>query len=315
MAIKTLTNNEKATDNFGILSVSELPTKAGGTYLDLTLSDKEHNTYEAVKVWNSTKDQFKADKGMVIEAQILAKEYKGKIGYEIINYKVVDLPISEYVHSSKYDPENLYRMTMLMLNGMEDTGLKSLTIRIYEKYHDKIVTWSAAKSMHHDYKGGLIEHVCRMILHAQMTTKIYPGLNEELLLCATALHDIGKLDELDTDELGASEYTVPGTLLGHPFIGAQIIEREFKELHPEKDPSEILPLIHCVIAHSGNMEWGAIAKPAMAEAYALWLIDMFDSRMKMCEEALDGLQPGEMSASVCKGLSSYIYKAPSRNQG
>ena len=161
------------------------------------------------------------------------KRVQREIGYEIINYKVVDLPISEYVHSSKYDPENLYRMTMLMLNGMEDTGLKSLTIRIYEKYHDKIVTWSAAKSMHHDYKGGLIEHVCRMILHAQMTTKIYPGLNEELLLCATALHDIGKLDELDTDELGASEYTVPGTLLGHPFIGAQIIEREFKELHPD----------------------------------------------------------------------------------
>lgn len=312
MAIRELKHNEKATATFGILSIEEMPTKAGGVYLNLTLSDKEHILYEGVKVWNSTKEQFKAEKGSVIEAQILAKEYKGQMGYEIISFRPVDLPITDYVHASKYNPEELYQMVLKALAGLHDTGYKSLTMYLYEKHHDKILSWSAAKSMHHNYKGGWIEHVSRMVLHAQMMTNLYPILNKELLVCATALHDIGKLVEMETDELGAAEYTVTGSLLGHPYIGAKIVEDAFRELYPENDLEYILPLIHCIVAHSGKMEWGAVVKPIMAEAYALFLIDMFDARMKNFEEALEPLAAGEITQSFQKALGSLAYKAPER---
>ena len=312
MAIKDLKNNERATDTFGILALEELPTKAGGTYLNLTLSDKEHNLYEGVKLWSTTKDTFKSEKGKVIEAEVMAKEYRGLIGFEIIKYKVTDLPIKDFVHSSKYDAENLYQMVLGILKGLPDTGYASVTLALYDKYHEQIVNWSAAKSRHHNFKGGLIEHICRMVLQAQNMVKLYPILNAELLICATSLHDLGKIVELDTDDLGAAEYTATGSLLGHAYIGAKMIEEEFKALFPDKEKDFILPLIHCILTHHGKQEWGAVTTPIMAEAYALFLIDMFDSRMKMFEEALEPLHDGDITASYDKALGSLVYKAPLR---
>ena len=147
-----------------------------------------------------------------------------------------------------------------------------------------------------------------MIKAAEQICGIYPSLNRELLLIGTALHDIGKLKELETNEFGISEFTPEGNLSGHTLCGIEMLNNAVTEMEEAPDPEEYKQVKHMIASHHGLLEHGAIVVPATAEAMVLNNLDLIDSRMYMFEEALTGIEPGTVSGSIWALDGAHIYK-------
>ena len=156
---------------------------------------------------------------------------------------------------------------------------------------------SAAKSVHHGFVGGLLEHTLSVVKMCDYFSKQYPALNRDLLLTAAMFHDIGKTKELSA--FPENDYTDDGQLLGHIIIGSQMVKERIDTMpgFPKKLESE---LIHCILAHHGELEYGSPKKPALIEAMALNLADNADAKdgdhdgdLKRCrgQHGLARLQP------------------------
>ena len=144
---------------------------------------------------------------------------------------------------------------------------------------------SAAKSVHHGFVGGLLEHTLSVVKMCDYFSKQYPALNRDLLLTAAMFHDIGKTKELSA--FPENDYTDEGQLLGHIIIGVQMLEERIAAMpgFPKKLEHE---LIHCILAHHGELEYGSPKKPALIEALALNLADNADAKLETMTEILKG---------------------------
>ena len=141
---------------------------------------------------------------------------------------------------------------------------------------------------------------------ASYVHKIYVKTNLEILICGTALHDIGKLTELNTDEFGSADYSVDGRLFGHAVIGMNMVDEEAK--NGPYDPEQVRQIKHMIASHHGSLEFGAITTPATPEAFLLHEIDMIDSRMYIFGKETDKIEPGQMTERVFALENSSIYK-------
>ena len=159
--------------------------------------------------------------------------------------------------------------------------------------------------MHHNLKGGLIYHSYRMVKAAETICEVYNNLDKELMVCGAALHDIGKIWEYDTDSTGNAEFTVSGVLFGHLYMGASLIKKnaEGQNYSPEK----IKMLTHMILAHHGELEYGAVVSPAIAEAFALYMIDNLDAKMYVFDEQRELLGLGGLTEKRPFGMENRIY--------
>ena len=149
---------------------------------------------------------------------------------------------------------------------------------------------SAAKSVHHGFVGGLLEHTLSVTKLSAYFADNYKILNKDLLVCAAMFHDIGKLEELST--FPENDYTDEGQLLGHIMIGAMEIAERIKTIDgfPEKLAHE---MEHCILAHHGELEYGSPKKPALPEAVALSYADNIDAKMETMRELLANVPEGD----------------------
>jgi 3'-5' exoribonuclease len=140
---------------------------------------------------------------------------------------------------------------------------------------------SAAKSVHHGFVGGLLEHTLSVLKLCQFYVKQYPILNEDLLYTAALCHDIGKVYELSA--FPENDYTDDGQLLGHIVMGCEMVGEQIREIpgFPKKLGNE---LKHCILAHHGELEFGSPKKPALVEAVALNFADNTDAKMETMKE-------------------------------
>ena len=178
-----------------------------------------------------------------------------------------------------------------LVNGYEpfafifsDPLLKKYYVE-HEKFIKAFKFSSAAKSVHHGFVGGLLEHTLSVTRLCDHYAGTYPILNRDLLITAAIFHDIGKTRELSAFPM--NDYTDDGQLLGHIMIGAEMIHDAVRTIQgfPRTLESE---LKHCILAHHGELEYGSPKKPAMAEALALNLADNTDARMQTLTELFEG---------------------------
>ena len=148
---------------------------------------------------------------------------------------------------------------------------------------------SSAKSVHHGFVGGLLEHTLSVTRFCDFMAKSYGILNRDLLITAAILHDIGKTKELSL--FPQNDYTDDGQLLGHIMIGAEMVHDAAQKI--EGFPMELEnQLKHCILAHHGELEYGSPKKPAMVEAVALNLADNADAKMETLTELFDAAPAG-----------------------
>ena len=191
---------------------------------------------------------------------------------------------SDYLPVSENSTDDMYGQLLGMINSVNNPFLSSLLRKLFVEDQDFLKAFqghSAAKTVHHGFIGGLLEHTLGVTRLCDYIAKTYPIVNRDLLITAALLHDIGKTKELSAFPL--NDYTDEGQLLGHIYIGAQMIHDLAREIpdFPEFLKNE---LIHCILSHHGELEYGSPKKPALAEAVALNLADNTDARMETLTE-------------------------------
>jgi 3'-5' exoribonuclease len=188
----------------------------------------------------------------------------------------------------------------------DKTPLSKPALALLEEHKEKFKTSSAAVYMHHNYKCGLIYHTYRMVKAAAAMCEIYKELDKEILVCATALHDLGKIHEYNTDPVGNAETTELAALYGHLYLGAMFFSNKCAQITGcDKERQRLLT--HCILAHHGQGEWGAVRTPATPEAFALHYIDNLDAKIESCNIMYDQTQPGKSTEKKLAGFDR-LYK-------
>ena len=199
---------------------------------------------------------------------------------------------ANYLPVSKKDISVMYQELLSYINSMENEWLKKLMEAFFVKDEAFLTNFkksSAAKSVHHGFVGGLLEHTLGVVKLCDYFAKSYPMLKRDLLLAAAMCHDIGKTKEISL--FPQNDYTDDGQLLGHIMIGAEMVHDAAQKI--EGFPMELEnQLKHCILAHHGELEYGSPKKPAMVEAVALNLADNADAKMETLTELFDAAPAG-----------------------
>lgn len=265
-----------------------LTGKSGKEYVSLILQDKT-GTIDA-KIWdfNCEIGQYEAMDFVHIDARVtsfqdalqlnISKIYKSREG---------EYYPEDYFPKTDKDVEEMYRKIKKYITSIKDMNLRLLTEDFFitdKEFVKKFKNHSAAKSIHHSFMGGLLEHTLSVVNMCDYYASNYPIINRDLLISAALLHDIGKMEELSP--FPRNDYTDKGQLLGHIFIGANQVTEKIKNIanFPEKLAGE---LIHCILSHHGELEYGSPKKPATIEAMALHFADNTDAKLQTMTELLN----------------------------
>lgn len=195
---------------------------------------------------------------------------------------------ADYMPTTEKSVESMYEELTAYIRQIGNTHLRQLLEYFFvkdEEFIKKFKGHSAAKTVHHSFSGGLLEHTLSVLHMCEYFAGAYPILNRDLLYTAAICHDIGKTRELST--FPDNDYTDEGQLIGHIVIGVEMINDALRSLpdFPVKLANE---LKHCIIAHHGELEYGSPKKPALAEALALNLADNADAKMQTLTEIFKG---------------------------
>lgn len=181
------------------------------------------------------------------------------------------------------------------LSKLKNPTIKKITMKLYRKFEDQFYLYPAATKFHHAYISGLAYHTASMLRLAEGFLKVYPFLNEDLLMAGIVLHDVTKVLEFDSFE--GSEYTTQGRLIGHISMGAAEVAIAAKELKLA-DTEEAMLLEHIIISHHYFGNFGSPKKPNIAEALAIHFIDNIDSKICVLGEELDTIGLGEFTQPI-----------------
>lgn len=207
----------------------------------------------------------------------------------------------DFAKKSKNNLEDMYEQILAIVHtGKNEGSLIKIVDELYKENKDLLINSAAGRTMHHDYIGGLLEHTLGMVKSCQAIGTVYPQLDEELLVCAAAVHDIGKLIEFQTNSLGAVEYTAEGQLLGHITYGIIMIDRIASKCVPY-NPERLMLLEHMVASHHERVEWGAIKNPCTPEAIVLASLDNIDAKINMVDKLKE---QGAAGITDCPGFES-----------
>ncbi|MCI8592373.1 MAG: HD domain-containing protein [Lachnospiraceae bacterium] len=190
----------------------------------------------------------------------------------------------DYLPVSSQNVEEMYAELLAYVRSVKNPWLAQLLDGWFVKDAKFVKAFkfsSAAKTVHHGFVGGLLEHTLSVTKLCAYYTKSYPFLNRDLLITAALLHDAGKTRELSP--FPVNDYTDNGQLLGHIMMGAEMIHDAAMGI-PGFPPRLESELKHCILAHHGELEYGSPKKPALAEAMALNLADNTDARMETLRE-------------------------------
>ncbi len=300
---------------------ADKPTSKGVPYVRVELFDGQKS--ESVSFFDATADKL-ASEGIKEDAILKIRLKKtlsvkdNKIYYNQEGWEICKDPTvtrGDFAHKAPIDPETAFQNILNTIKKVDSNpdgvgpykSISHLTLKLLQENAEAFKRSSAAVSMHHNYLSGLLYHTYRMIQEAWYACRVYERLDKELMICATALHDIGKITCYETTDVGDSAVTVVGRLLDHAAEGIKMIHDAAKE--DLYNPEKVLMLEHTIASHHGKKEWDAITTPAIPEAEMLHLIDMMDSHMNMFEEAYKEQLPGTLSDAKVYGLeNSYIYK-------
>lgn len=194
---------------------------------------------------------------------------------------------ADYLPVSRFDREEMYQELLSYINGVENTYLKQLLQEFFVKDQAFISAFkqsSAAKTVHHGFVGGLLQHTLGVTKLCDYYCSTYPLLKRDLLITAAICHDMGKTREISL--FPENDYTDAGQFLGHIVIGVEMIGEKVRNIlgFPEVLENE---LKHCILAHHGEYEFGSPKKPAIMEAMALNLADNTDAKLETFTEILE----------------------------
>jgi len=273
--------NKVITSSFVVVTKQIKPKKTGEPYLALTLGDRS-GQIEA-KMWDNVEevlDAFEQDDFLKIKG--LINKYKQRFQLTIHKLRKLgesEIDFSDYLPKTTKDIDELWRTVRDTVATFQNPHLKTL-VQAFMADPEIAAAYRnapAAKTLHHAYIGGLLDHVVSLFRSCDLMCQNYPQVNRDLLLTGAFLHDIGKIHELAYNR--SFSYTTKGQLLGHMIIELEMLQAKVAAI--PGFPDELKTLVeHLIISHHGQYEFGSPKLPMFPEALMLHYLDDLDSKME-----------------------------------
>lgn len=287
--IKDYNDGDRVFDIYLCKHKTSAVTKNGKPYENLILQDKT-GTLDA-KVWDPNNPGIgEFDVLDYIEVYGDITSFQGALQVNVKRIRKCqegEYTPADYLPVSKFDIEEMYEELLGYINGIENQYLKRLLQMFFVEDQDFIKAFkqsSAAKTVHHGFVGGLLQHTLSVARLCDYYCGAYPMLKRDLLISAAICHDIGKTREISL--FPQNDYTDEGQFLGHIVIGTEMLAEKISKI-------EGFPIIlaselkHCILSHHGEYEFGSPKKPAIMEAVALNFADNTDAKMQTFTEILE----------------------------
>ena len=273
--------NKIVTSTFVVVSRQVKPKKSGEPYLALTLGDRSGHI--EAKMWDNVEDAIDAcDQDDFIKVKGLINKYKNRFQLTIHKLRRLgesEVDFADYLPKTTKDIGELWQTLAGYVASFKDPHLKALVEafmadpEIAEAYRNA----PAAKTLHHAFIGGLLEHVVSLFNSCDLMCRNYPHINRDLLLTGAFFHDIGKIHELTYNR--SFSYTTRGQLLGHMIIELEMLQAKLQQMPDFPDSLKTL-VEHLIISHHGQYDFGSPKLPMFPEALMLHYLDDLDSKME-----------------------------------
>lgn len=292
-----------------VRSAEQRASANGKNYLDMTLADKSGSIN--AKMWDGTVQPPLA--GSIVKVRATGNEFNGRMQLRVEKIRAAEsrdqVDMSTLIPCAPRDPNEMLGEVVRAADHIADPDLRRITCELLDRAGDKLLTFPAAKQMHHAERSGLLHHTTTMLRAANAIMSVYPQLNASLLIAGVIVHDLAKIDEMDADTLGlVSDYSVDGKLIGHIVRG--VVNIQLAAEKTKANPGKALLLQHMVLSHHGIPEYGSPLAPKFPEAEVLNTIDTLDARLYEMDEALSRAIPGGFSEKVWGLDNRQLYRIP-----
>lgn len=287
--IETLREGERIQEIYLCRQRTTAMTKTGKEYENVVLQDKTGSL--DAKIWDPHSmgiDEFDALDYVEVNGDVTV--FNGQTQLSIKRARKIsetDVDPTNYLPCTNKNIDEMMMELTKFIAGVNNPYYKQVLTKLFidnTEFAEAFKKHSAAKSVHHGFIGGLLEHTLSVAKMCDFFAKQYPILNRDLLMTSAICHDIGKVYELS--DFPMNDYTDAGQLLGHIVMGSEMLGKIMDSIpdFPTKLKNE---LKHCILAHHGELEYGSPKKPALIEAMALNLADNADAKIETMTELLN----------------------------
>lgn len=285
-------------------------TNANNRYYDLTLADKTGEVN--AKIWDVQMVKgMELKDGIIVKVRGVVNEWQDSLQLKVERIRLLeaqeDLDIEDFVPAAPYKAEEMLEQVLAYIGRIRDKDIRGITETILKEKQEKLLFYPAAMRNHHSIRSGLLYHMLTMLKMAEKVMEVYSFLNSDYLYAGVMLHDLSKIEEMESNELGVvSSYTPEGMLLGHIIQGIKTIDRVGSQL--EADQETIILLQHLVLSHHYEPEFGSPKRPMIPEGEILHYLDLMDARMYDMQKALENVEPGGFSEKIWLLHNRNIYR-------
>jgi 3'-5' exoribonuclease len=280
--------NQVITSSFVVASKQIKSKKNGESFLSLTLADRTGQI--DAKMWDNVAEAMDTfDQDDFLKVRGLLNRYNRRFQLTIHKLRRMEeseVDYADYLPKTTKNIDELWRVVSEFVAGFQNPHLKALleAFMADPEIAAAYRTAPAAKTLHHAYIGGLLDHVVSLMKLCDLVARNYPDIDRELLLTGAFLHDIGKIHELSYARSFA--YTTRGQLLGHMILELEMLHAKIAQV--PGFPAELKTLIeHLIISHHGKYEFGSPKLPMFPEALMLHYLDDLDSKMESMRAHLE----------------------------
>ncbi len=307
--IRDFTPNQTISTTFLVKSKELRNKKTGGQFALITLSDR---TGDIIGHWwdnfEETIDTFDRDDIVFARGQVTV--YRNHLQLSIHRMRLCqerEYNLTDYFPTTRYDVDEMFAELVAIIGEFKNEYLRRLLQSIFadENTARKFKKAPAAKTMHHPYLGGLLEHSLSLVKLCRKVGEHYQGIDVDLLQTGAVLHDFGKIDELAYDR--AFGYTNDGQMIGHLVMETIMVSDHIKQI-PDFPDDLRRHLLHMLLAHHGKLEYGSPKLPSTPEALMLAYLDDLDSKVEAMMRLIAESQVGGDWTRISPMFERPIYR-------
>jgi len=298
-------------EGFLLVRTSAQRTGQTGTkYLDMTLCDRSGEVN--AKMWDGQTPAPAV--GSVVKVRAMMQEYNNKPQLRVDKMRPAEesdaVDMSTLVPCAPYPAEEMHAAIRARAEAIADDDLRAIVTTRLDEVQEKLMYAPAAMRLHHSERSGLLHHTSTMLKSADAVCSVYTHLDADLLAAGVILHDLGKISEMNYDNMGVvTDYTVEGMLIGHLVQGAADVRRVGEAVGARKEL--IWMLQHMLLSHHDLPEYGSPKPPMFPEAEVLHIIDLLDARMFEMTQAISAVAPGTFTERIWS-LERKLYRRQRR---
>lgn len=262
--------------------------KNGRPFMSLVFGDQTGSI--DARVWDRVDElnqEFDVSDILRVKGQIqIFQNRKQLIVHRLEKPEQGPLNIEDFIPSSGKNPEDMFMELLVIVRSMKNDHLRLLTLDVIEDAEIKplFLKAPAAKTIHHAWRGGLLEHILSITKILDFLATHYATLNRDLLIFGAIFHDIGKVWELSYE--GSLGYTDKGRLLGHMLLACELVEKKASRILGFNEELKDM-CKHMILSHHGKLEYGSSKRPKFVEAMLVAMVDDLDSKMNTLQTFIE----------------------------